>query len=41
MIPTEVAEHFNFTLPVVSVHLRVLKEDLVTEEKRGKIDFIH
>lgn len=40
MIPTEIAEHFNFTLPAVSSHLRVLKEaDLVTEEKRGKNRF--
>jgi DNA-binding transcriptional ArsR family regulator len=40
MIPTEVAEHFNFTLPAVSAYLRVLKEaDLVTEEKRGKNRF--
>jgi ArsR family transcriptional regulator len=40
MTPTEVVEHFNFTLPAVSAHLRVLKEaDLVTEEKRGKNRF--
>ena len=42
MTPTEVVEHFNFTLPAVSAHLRILKEaDSVTEEKRGKIGFIH
>jgi ArsR family transcriptional regulator, arsenate/arsenite/antimonite-responsive transcriptional repressor len=40
MIPTEVAKHFNFTLPGVSAHLRVLKEaDLVTEKKLGKNRF--
>jgi DNA-binding transcriptional ArsR family regulator len=40
MILTEVVEHFNFTLPAVSAHLRVLKEaDLVIEEKRGKNRF--
>ena len=40
MIPTEVAEHFNFTLPAVSAHLRVLKEaDLVTEKRQGKNRF--
>jgi ArsR family transcriptional regulator, arsenate/arsenite/antimonite-responsive transcriptional repressor len=26
MIPTEIAEHFSFTLPAVSTHLRILKE---------------
>lgn len=40
MIPTEVAAHFDFTLPAVSAHLRVLKEaDLVTEIKQGKNRF--
>jgi ArsR family transcriptional regulator, arsenate/arsenite/antimonite-responsive transcriptional repressor len=40
MTPTEVVEHFNFTLPAVSAHLRVLKEaDLITEKKRGKNRF--
>ena len=40
MIPTEVAEHFDFKLPAVSAHLRVLKEaDLITEKKRGKNRF--
>jgi ArsR family transcriptional regulator, arsenate/arsenite/antimonite-responsive transcriptional repressor len=40
MTPTEVVEHFNFTLPAVSAHLRVLKDaDLVTEQKRGKNRF--
>src|SRR5690242_936576 len=37
MIPTEIAEHFNFTLPAVSSHLRVLKDaDLIMEKKQGK-----
>ncbi|MGH9982690.1 MAG: metalloregulator ArsR/SmtB family transcription factor [Nitrososphaeraceae archaeon] len=40
MTPTEVVEHFNFTLPAVSAHLRVLKDaDLITEKKRGKNRF--
>lgn len=40
MTPTEVVEHFNFTLPAVSAHLRVLKEaDLITEKKQGKNRF--
>jgi ArsR family transcriptional regulator len=40
MTPTEVVEHFSFTLPAVSAHLRVLKEaDLVREKKRGKNRF--
>lgn len=40
MIPTEIAEHFNFTLPAVSTHLRILKEaELITEKKQGKNRF--
>jgi ArsR family transcriptional regulator len=40
MTPTEVVEHFNFTLPAVSAHLRVLKEaDLIREKKSGKNRF--
>lgn len=40
MVPTEIAEHFNFTLPAVSAHLRILKEaNLVTENRRGKNRF--
>jgi ArsR family transcriptional regulator len=40
MTPTEVVEHFNFTLPAVSAHLRVLKEaDLIREKKIGKNRF--
>jgi ArsR family transcriptional regulator len=40
MIPTEIAEHFNFTLPALSSHLRILKEaDLITEKKQGKNRF--
>ena len=38
MIPTEIAEHFNFTLPALSTHL--LKDaDLITEKKQGKNRF--
>ena len=37
MAPNEIAEHFNFTLPALSSHLRILKDaDLVTENKQGK-----
>ena len=37
VIPTEIAEHFNFTMPGVSINLRILKEaDLITEKKEGK-----
>jgi DNA-binding transcriptional ArsR family regulator len=37
MVPTEIAEHFKFTLPALSSHLRILREaDLITENKKGK-----
>jgi len=37
MVPTEIAEHFNFTLPALSSHLHILKEaDLI---KHGKNRF--
>jgi DNA-binding transcriptional ArsR family regulator len=40
LIPTEIAEHFKFTLPALSSHLRVLKDaDLITEKKQGKNRF--
>ena len=40
LIPTEIAEHFNFTLPALSSHLRVLKDaDLIREHKEGKNRF--
>jgi DNA-binding transcriptional ArsR family regulator len=40
MTPTEMAEHFHFTLPALSTHLRILKDaDLVTETKEGKNRF--
>ena len=35
--PTEIAEHFNFTMSGVSINLLILKEaDLITEKKEGK-----
>jgi ArsR family transcriptional regulator, arsenate/arsenite/antimonite-responsive transcriptional repressor len=40
MIPTKIAEHFNFTLPALSSHLRILKDaDLIMEKKEGKNRF--
>ncbi len=40
MAPTEIAEHFNFTLPALSSHLRILKDaDLVTEKREGQNRF--
>lgn len=40
MIPSEIAEHFNFTLPALSSHLRILKDaDLIMERKQGKNRF--
>jgi ArsR family transcriptional regulator, arsenate/arsenite/antimonite-responsive transcriptional repressor len=37
MTPTKIAEHFSFTLPALSSHLRILKDaDLITEKKQGK-----
>ncbi len=40
MLPTQIAEHLNFTLPAVSTSLRILKEvDLITEMKKGKNRF--
>ena len=40
MVPTKIAEHFNFTLPALSSHLRILKDaDLITEKKQGKNRF--
>jgi DNA-binding transcriptional ArsR family regulator len=40
MTPSEIARHFDFTLPAVSTHLRVLREaKLITEQKQGKNKF--
>jgi ArsR family transcriptional regulator, arsenate/arsenite/antimonite-responsive transcriptional repressor len=40
LIPTEIAEHFSFTLPAVSSHLRILKDaGLITEKKECKNRF--
>src|SRR5918911_3795268 len=40
MTPTEIGEHFNFTLSALSSHLRVLKDaDLITEIKKGQNRF--
>jgi DNA-binding transcriptional ArsR family regulator len=37
MMPTEIAERYKFTLPGVSVNLRILKDaDLITEKKQGR-----
>lgn len=37
MTPSELTEHFQFTPPALSSHLRILKNaDLVTEERLGK-----
>ena len=37
MTPTEIAQHFKFSQPAVSSHLRILKNsDLIREKKIGK-----
>ena len=37
MTPSEIFKHFEFTLPALSTHLRILKEsELVVEKKKGK-----
>jgi DNA-binding transcriptional ArsR family regulator len=37
MNPTDIAKHFDFTLPGISAHLRILKDaDLVLERKKGQ-----
>ena len=37
MTPSDLAQHFDFTLPAVSTHLRVLKDsDLISEQRKGK-----
>ncbi|MDH2908027.1 MAG: metalloregulator ArsR/SmtB family transcription factor [Candidatus Nitrosotalea sp.] len=40
MTPSDLAQYFDFTLPAVSTHLRILKEaDLITEQRHGKNKF--
>ena len=40
MTPTEILTHFDFTLPALSTHLKILKNcDLVSEKKFGKNRF--
>jgi hypothetical protein len=36
IVANETAEHFNFTLPALSSHLRIKDADLVTENKQEK-----
>ena len=37
IIPTQIADQLEFTLPAVSTNLRILKEsDWITEKKKGK-----
>ena len=36
--PTEIAEHHKFTMPGVSINLRILKEADLIEKKKGKTD---
>ena len=37
IIPTQIANQLEFTLPAVSTNLRILKEsDWITEKKKGK-----
>jgi ArsR family transcriptional regulator, arsenate/arsenite/antimonite-responsive transcriptional repressor len=38
--PSEIASHFDFTLPALSTHLRILKEaNLVSERRAGQRRF--
>ena len=40
LTPSQIAEHFDFTFPAISTHLRVLKEaDLIIEKKEGRNRF--
>lgn len=40
MTPSELAQHFEFSLPAISTHLRVLKDaDLVLGKRHGKNEF--
>ncbi|HMK32301.1 MAG TPA: metalloregulator ArsR/SmtB family transcription factor [Nitrosopumilaceae archaeon] len=37
MTPSELSEHFKFSSPALSSHLRILKNaDLITEQRHGK-----
>lgn len=37
MTPSELARHFEFSMPAVSTHLRVLKDaELIKEQRQGK-----
>lgn len=37
IIPTQISDQLEFTLPAVSTNLHILKEsDLITEKKKGK-----
>lgn len=38
--PSEIATHFDFTLPALSIHLKVLRDaGLVSERKKGQNRF--
>ena len=40
MTPTEIAKYFEFTLPALSTHLKILRSaDLIEEKKIGKNRF--
>ena len=34
MTPTEILKHFQFTMPAVSVHLRILRNSVLIFEKK-------
>jgi ArsR family transcriptional regulator, arsenate/arsenite/antimonite-responsive transcriptional repressor len=40
--PTEIAEHFNFTIPGVSINLRILKEaNMIKKEGKNRLYFLN